>query len=130
MRNVSRALSELEAAVAEFEDHYSTFAEKNQQFLPTCDRIPDELRVAIGKAEGGSDMKLSARIFEEQIAGILQATKSKEEVSKNSWTGRLANFLSKLYPVAKLSLGITTSISGVSTLCFSRFNRRPRTLYL
>jgi hypothetical protein len=114
---VSRALSELGAAVSEFKEHYRTFAEKNRQFVP----IQDEVQSAIQKAEIEPDIKLSAQIFEKEITAILGVTERKQEVSNKKWTGRLANFLSKLYPLASFSLRLTASVSEVNTALLLSF---------
>ena len=117
---MSRAFSELGAAVAEFKEHYSTFAEKNRQFV----QIHDEVQMAIDKAGNNNDIKVSARIFEKEIMEILTAREKRQETAKTKWSGRLATFLSKLYPVANLSLRLTVNISEVIPLAFVVCNGR------
>jgi hypothetical protein len=43
----------------------------------------------------------------------MRATERKQQASDAKWTGKLGNFLKKVYPVAKVSLTVIGSIGSV-----------------
>lgn len=107
--NESKALSELNSAVTKFKNHYGQFAQKNRQFL----RVDHDVHQAIEKAGKEQDIKRSAGIFGKEINATLQVTERKRDISNCKWTGKLSNFIIKLYPVARLSLRLTSAIADV-----------------
>lgn len=109
--NISRALSELKSAIAKFKHNYEEFSEKNQRFI-RIDRYHD-VQKAMEKAGKEQDIRRSARIFETEISATLQVTRKKQDFSNSKWVGKLINFMTNVYPVARLSLGLTSAIAQV-----------------
>jgi len=73
--------------------------------------------LAIQKADAGNDIKQSAKIFGDEILRVSRITGDKLETSKAKWTGKVGTFITKLYPVAKLSLKLTSAIAKVFSMC-------------
>lgn len=44
----------------------------------------------------------------------LRITEEKRELSKSKWKSRLVNFLTQIFPLARISLGLMSAISGVT----------------
>jgi hypothetical protein len=107
---IALALSQLGAAVDKFEKHYGNYAKKNKLHMV---QNLNEVQAALTKAKGEKDFKLSAQIFENEITHVLQVNAKKQELSQSKRTGKVCNFLVKLYPIAKLSLGLTESAAEV-----------------
>jgi hypothetical protein len=118
---MSKALLELRNAVAEFRENYEMFVRRNQQFLD----VNSDIYGPLAKAEKEEDINRSAEIFRNEISITLSTIERKRNLSRAKWTGRLGEFLAKLYPVARFSLAIVE----VSTIDF-RLTERVRTLFL
>lgn len=110
--NILRALSELKNATLMFEGHYRGFGKKNQQYL----QIEDDVYEAIEKAGKEKDIKQSAKLFGKEISSIIQVVDKKKDLSRARWPGKLAIFMSKVYPVARLSLRLTSTVADVLSL--------------
>ena len=110
--SIARALSELRTATAIFQDRYIDFVKKNNLYL--C--VDDDVFKALEKAEKEKDVKRSAELFGKEIKSAVQVRERKKDLSKARWLGKLANFMSKVYPVARLSLRLTSAVSDVATL--------------
>ena len=108
----SRALSELESAVTEFQKQYLRFLEKNRKYT----RIEDAIDLAIQKAKSEKEIKRSAKIFGEEIARVTRIAGDKRVASEMTWRGRVGSFVTKLYPLARLSLRLTGSIAEVLSI--------------
>ena len=108
-RAFSRSLSELTNAMNEFKENYSLFAQKNKQYC----KVQGDIQQALDIAGKEKDIKRSAQIFSAEITSTMGAIEKKQELSKSQWTGKFANFVIKLYPVARLSLQLTSAIAGV-----------------
>jgi hypothetical protein len=99
----------LKTAVAEFKKHYLLFAEENKEFII----IETGVDSAIQKAEAEEDVRKSAHVFGREITNVMRLFEQKESLSKGKWTSRVGDFLTKLYPVARLSLQLTGVIAEV-----------------
>jgi hypothetical protein len=44
---------------------------------------------------------------------MMQVTERKQQISDSKWTGKLSNFLKKVYPVAQISLTVIGSVGQV-----------------
>jgi len=108
--DIRTADSELNSAVAEFRDHYQRFRSRNQQLIS----VDDNIHSAIDNAVKVQDIKHSAHLFGAEISTTLTITKKKQELSGSKWLNKLGNFITKLYPVARLSLSLTSAIAEVS----------------
>ena len=109
--NISRSLSELNRAVTEFKHHYEQFLKKNQRFV-TVDRYK-HVEKAIEKAGKEQDINRSVKIFETEISGALRVMGRNQDLSKSKWVGKLGSFMTTVYPVARLSLRLTSAIADV-----------------
>jgi uncharacterized protein YchJ len=103
------ALSELDDAIKTFKWNYSQFAKKNQKYL----LIDDELETAFPKQMTPSDVQSTADIFSATVWKTLQVSERKKSISDTKWTSEVAQFFTKLYPVARLSCGLTAAIAEV-----------------
>jgi hypothetical protein len=108
----SRAPSELESAVTEFKKQYLRFLEKNRKYT----QIEDNIDLALQKADSEKEIKRSAKIFGEEIARVTRITGDKRVASEMTWRGRVGSFVTKLYPLARLSLRLTSSIAEVLSI--------------
>lgn len=108
--SVSKAFFELSEAVSDFRIHYRKFTETNQLLI----NIEDDVQDAISKAEAEKDVQRAAQVFGTQLAVTLRTLEEKKQLSTTKWSGKLRNFLTKLYPLASLSLTLTGAISEVS----------------
>lgn len=100
--------SELDQAIAEFKKNYQKFAERNK-YLSIKDGVEEALR----SAGSEKDIKRSAQIFEVHIDAALQAAEGKQKANKAKWTGKVGGFLKNMYPVARISLQLTSSAAEV-----------------
>lgn len=71
---------------------------------------------ALVKAEVEQDIRKSAQLFGQEIGSVLRSLETKNPGSTDAWSGRLASFLSKLYPLAKVSLSLTSAIAGAGSV--------------
>lgn len=77
-------------------------------------RLGDEdILRAVESAEGGKDIRESASLFGISIAHVIELIKEREHLRDTKWTGKLGNFLAKLYPLVTTSLRLTSAIGGV-----------------
>jgi hypothetical protein len=74
---------------------------------------PTDLLRAVGKADSEKDMKQSAIIFGSEIRSILEVMEKKDRSQQTQFTGKVGNFLIKLYPVTRLALRLTSAIAEV-----------------
>ena len=112
---ISRIMTELDGAMAEFRKNYELFAEKHSDVL----LLDDEFNGIFQKAEATDDIKRSAQIFGAGIWVVLRTMETKKNVSKSGWLAKLCTFLTKMYPVAMLSLNLTASVAEVSSMATS-----------
>jgi hypothetical protein len=106
---VSSAREELQKAIGRFKENYERFAKKYK--LPLTDN--DGFRQAIQEADKLTDIRVSARFFGTKISNVLQITQDKKKASDAKWTGVVSNFLSKFYPLARLSLRLVGTLADV-----------------
>jgi hypothetical protein len=107
---MSRSLSELEEAIAVSEKNYEQFIALNRKFV----LIGDDFRGAFQNAEAGGDIRKSAQLFGDGVWAALRILERKQKFKQTNWTTRVGTFLTKLYPVARISLGLTVAIADVS----------------
>lgn len=110
--NIVRARSELMEAVDKFKEHYEEFAKENRRFV----RIENDVHVAIGNAAADKNINRLAKLFGAQISTALLIRDRVRESSTSRWTGKLSDFLTKFYPIARFSLRLTSSISEAISL--------------
>lgn len=110
--NIAKALSELKNATSTFEERYVGFVKKNQQYL----KVDDDVYKSIEKAGKDQDIRRSAALFGKEISSAVQVRNKKTDLSKARWLGKLSNFMSEVYPVARLSLRLTSTVADVASL--------------
>jgi hypothetical protein len=95
--------------VQQLERNAGQFAIKHPEYQKVTNLPIDG---ALVKAEAEQDMRKSAQLFGQEIGNLLRSLGTKNPGSTDAWSDRLASFLSKLYPLAKLSLSLTGAIAG------------------
>lgn len=108
---VSKSLSELSDAVAKFKENYEQFAAKRRDVL----LIDIDFQKALEDAEAGGAVGLAAQAFGDKIRDVMRLIETKKELFKNRWSSRLGTFITKLYPVASLSLNLVTVAAQVTS---------------
>src|SRR5438045_7523020 len=96
--NIVKALARLDHAIRDFKQHYDLFTEKHKLIKIL------EVQTAIERAGADNDIKRSAQLFEIEISTTMQVWQQKQELANSTWIGKFGNFLTKLYPLARLSL--------------------------
>lgn len=77
-----------------------------------------DILAALKIVEAEKDVRFAAQIFEKEIRRVLKKAVEKRGRSNENWISLVANFLSKLYPLGKLSLHITSAIIEVLNKTF------------
>ena len=103
------ALTELNTAVLEFKERYELLAKRNQKMV----RIDEVAQTAILEATKNADIQSAATFFGSQISAAIRA-RTMQETPDSVWSNKLCKFLTKLYPVARLSLGLTSALAEAS----------------
>jgi hypothetical protein len=106
---MSDAQKELKVVSEQFAGHYNKFLSKHKQYV----RVDKEIQHALEYAEGESDIYHSASVFKECIENVLELKSRKEERSRSTWHSKVGRFLTALYPVAKISVGIISAAADV-----------------
>jgi transcriptional regulator NrdR family protein len=109
---LSRPSRELATATAEFTTNYRQFAENHKRFV----LLDDDLQAAFQNDKVGKDVKQAAQFFQGRLRATVQAVEQKHKSVEMKGTTKVTSFLSKLYPVAKLSLSFTVAIADVKFL--------------
>ena len=67
--------------------------------------------IAFQDAELERNVTMSAKTFSRRITTVLETVKIREEAMKPKWTTKLGSFVQKIYPIVRLALGVTNSLS-------------------
>lgn len=108
-----RLVSELKSAIDDFKGNYHQFAEKNPHYLLIEDE--EDFNEAFNNSQAEVDIRKAAQTFGNRIWTVLKRVEKNTEAK---WTTRLGEFLTKLYPLARLSLVMAGGIADV--LSFSQ----------
>lgn len=108
----SRSIQELITALDDFRKNCQAFSLKNKQFV----LIDAELEIAFGAAQGQENIQRASTAFSNCIWNVLRTVEEKRKLAKGKWTTKLGKALSKLYPIARLSLGVTAAVADVYLL--------------
>jgi hypothetical protein len=103
------SLARLQEAVAELKGNYEQFVKYNQDFVLPADNF----QTAFEDAERETDFRCAARTFKDGIRSVLTVIENKHKSKESKWTSIIGNFIVKLYPIAKLSLGFASAIGEV-----------------
>ena len=102
---------ELDAAVEQFSGNYKRFVQANEKLIGQVDVVGLEKAVKCANAE--KDVRTSARLFERKIIEVIESTRENRRLRNETFTGRMANFLAKLYPLTRTSLNLASAIAAV-----------------
>ena len=105
----SKSDSQLTDAIVRFKTTYTTFVQKNSQFI----QLDESLEGAFSAAQAECDIRQGAKKFSDGIWAVLETIQKKRELAEENWTTKLGNVLIKLYPVARLSLSLLGAIGDV-----------------
>ena len=108
---------ELQQALQKLRTNYEKFVVKYKVILPDAEGI----HRAIQEADKVSNIRDSARVFSAEFSNVLRITQDKKKASDAKWTNVITNFLSKFYPLARLSLNFASAVASVCPLICSRF---------
>ena len=107
---------ELDAAIGEFVFRYKRFAKANASLVGEVD--VDRLLAAIKSANSEKNIRNSARLFEDRVGDVIKITKEKRRIYDAKWTGKVVNFLAKMYPLTRTSLSLTSAIAAVPCMSY------------
>jgi hypothetical protein len=107
-------------AASEFRQNYELFTSKHRQYIT----LQDEIDLAARKAESETSPSISAEMFSNRIVTFLEVLQAKESTPSLKWTRKLGAFLKKVYPIAKLCIGVTNSFSEASNVKSAFLMRR------
>ena len=108
------SLSQLSEALAEFQGTYAKFIEKNKDYL----LIDAEVQEAFKNADNvKGDIRKAAVTFADGIWDAIRTIEQRNLTTQGKWTSKLGHFMTKLYPVATLSVGLAGAVGQV--WCFS-----------
>lgn len=108
--SIVQALAKLDHAIRDFKKHYDLFKAKHELVS-----IVDDVQIAVERAGADNDIQRSAQLFEIEISTTMQVWQRKQELANSTWIGKLGKFLTKLYPLARLSLLLTGAIAEVNS---------------
>lgn len=107
--DTSRSQSELSKAIADFKLNYQKFASKNNQYI----LIEDDFQSAFQKAQEVDNIKHATQLFGEAVRVTFRIVERKKKLTESKWTHKVGDFLTKLYPVARLSFDVTAAVAEV-----------------
>jgi hypothetical protein len=120
-QRTSRYLFELTEAINEFRKNYVQFSKANSEYI----LIDDELENVIPDIATVGDVKQLAKIFERNVTKTIRINERKKHLTESHWPTQVGHFLTKLYPVAKLSCSLMGAVAEV-VYCVLQLTRRAR----
>jgi hypothetical protein len=109
-QRTSRCFLELTEAINGFKMNYVQFAKANSQYI----LVDDELESLLPDIATVPDVKEIAKIFEQNVTKTIRINERKRVLTKSHWPKQVAHFLSKLYPIAKLSCSLMGAVAEVA----------------
>jgi len=101
--------SEFTLALMEFEKNYKLFVE--HQYHSRLVVIGGDVDTAFQSAETEKRIAISARIFSRRLTTVLGSLKAQREDQSQKWIAKLVNFVQRIYPIARITLEVTSSLS-------------------
>jgi hypothetical protein len=101
--------SELDKAIHEFEKNYKQFS---RRYI----LIDNDLEAAFQTAHKQGDFHQNAKIFEINITTAIKAVEKKSSIAQGKWTYQVGQFLTKMYPMARLASCLTAAVADVLLL--------------
>lgn len=105
----SRSGSELQKAIHEFKHNYRLFAQKNKQYIILDEALDKAFQISFETA----DIRDTAEVFRKHVWKTLETMETRKEKLVNKWTTKVGQFVTKLYPVARLASGLTAATAEV-----------------
>ena len=105
----TRCRLELNEAIDEFRKNYVQFSKANREYILIDDELENVLRDI-----AAVDVKDIAKTFERNVTRTMRITERKKLLTENHWPTQVGHFLTKLYPVAKLSCSLMGAVAEVS----------------
>ena len=103
---------DLREAILKFQNSYTKFAKRNQGYF----LIDHEFDEVLKSAEKEMDLTRAADIFGTKIHSVFQTLARKNRLMEGSWTSRLGTFMRKVYPIARIAVGVAGDVGDVSSL--------------
>jgi hypothetical protein len=113
--DTSPASSRLNAALVEFKRNYLRFAKANKQYL----LLDDDLGDVFDNIDPNNNFRTGAKHLQDQLGTTMKTIEKKHKCIKGTWISKVGRFASKFYPIAKLSLDLTSTIAGVFHIRYS-----------
>jgi hypothetical protein len=108
-QKTSRYVSELNEAIREFKKNYVRFSKANSEYI----LIDDELENVMPDIATVGDLKQIAQTFHQNVTKTIRIKERKKSVTESHWLNQVGHFLTKLYPVAKLSCSLMGAVVEV-----------------
>lgn len=108
--DTSQPPSKLDKALVEFKQNYERFAKANKQYLLLDDDLGDVFESLDPKAKNFS---IGVKDLQGKLKTTMETIEKKYKCNQATWLGKLGGFVSKFYPIARLSLDLTSTIAGV-----------------
>jgi hypothetical protein len=109
-QKTSRCFLELTEAMDIFRKNYVQFAKANSEYI----LIDDELENVLPDIATITDVKQIAKIFEQNVTKTIRINARKKLLTETHWPAQVTHFLSKLYPIAKLSCNLMGAVAEVA----------------
>lgn len=104
------SISELEAAGKELTENYEIFITRNEKFLS----IPeDALNSTFLQSDTELDIRQAAQALGQRVRTVLRTVEQKHKIGQEKWSTKVGSFLTKCYPIARLTLGLAGAIGEV-----------------
>lgn len=102
--SVEKAQAELKMVIEQLNRNYATYIAKHKEYTNLDNRV----EAALQTAEIEKDISRSGEVFAKQIKYVLQINQQKQEAALGKWQTQLTWFLSAIYPVSKIGLGLAS----------------------
>jgi hypothetical protein len=117
--SVEKAQAELKMVIEQFNRNYATYIAKHKEYTNLDNRV----EAALQAAEIEKDISRSGEVFAKQIEYVLQINQQKQEAALGKWQTQLTLFLSAIYPVSKIALGLASgAVRPFSLLAYIKVN--------
>ena len=105
----TRSALELQKALDKFKLNYQLFVRNNKQYINVEEALDD----AFLSLHGPVNIRDTAEIIRQKLWTTMTTSQTNKESQSSKWTTKIGQFVTKLYPVAKLASGLTASVAEV-----------------
>ena len=95
------------------------FTEKHREYV----RVDADVEAVIDSVDREADVKIAAQLFGKEINETMGALKRKQQKLAHKWTTKLGTFLTKLYPLTRLSINVAGTLAAVNHLLVESHHR-------